>query len=1323
MHKLPEGISSVFAVFSGSKKAALKRFMFLAIFLSLIAGALYVLAAHDPSASTISPSWAAAGENQSYNLTISNAAGGEDITTIEVDKPNDYTGIFFLNGVPAGCTVNTNSTSSNYVKLTTCSVAAGSSITLNLTATTAPTAGTYNFALLTNDGISPDNTTLISTSVDTTAPLVDFVSVDDGTNTISTVASLDGSNFLSNASDITFTFTSSDSESGVASVTFYYNNSNSSDDVTPINIATPATYDAATAMSGSGTYTSTLTAANIFNGTRVVFVVVANDTVRNGNLSAFGTGVSYNFTVDAAAPVLSIPNINETLGTDDATVDNITKSTTLHAINVTVKDDGGSGVLNVTILNTSTGEWVQMSTISSGVYSVISSFADIGLSTAGLNNISYRATDNVSNVAYLNFTVTVDDTDPAFTSVASNLTTGNNVTTNVVSINSTLSFTLNVADNLDNTTQNITVQGNVGSIFNMTMVSGDTATGAVYTYIVQNLTVDFCAIANTDGAKCNIMFMAYDVIGRSTTTNLTITVDVANANVSISSPAVGNYSGQLVIGAFANDTIGPIANISFRWANGTKTGGADEGMNYSNWMPFSATTTLTSGVNSFENVSGYWQIAFVTTSLVEGNYSIEFNVTDEIGNSNTTEYVDSIVIDYTAPTIEVKNPATNSFHKEGFTLNITVNDTITGALNNMVSNITSVTYRRENSTTDVSDWTDMTALSSNPDGSTNYTANIAIDSVENGNYSFSFNATDYSGNSYTGAIINVTLDTVVPSGLTFVYPTDNLNQTGNFTVNVTFTESDPQTVAYRWVNDSSGSTETQHRSAWITMSRESNTAYFSATFTNMTDDSFNFLDGNYSIELNVTDMAGWNSTSSIQLVLDNTVPVVVAVAPSINTFKTTDFVINVTINDTASWNPNMGLPSGTNIVDSVTAILINTSGSRDTGNSVSVTMTEPTTAAEGNYSNATFTFTDVANGVFDINISVTDTAGNTNYTILTNVSLDNSAPSVSVLNTTPLSTAGALTGAVWFNATITDNLGFGPNGLDNTSVNMTVILVSSGAIVNSTATLTRATGSIDMWNASFSTTTLADGDYYFYVNATDKTGNSNSSEYILVNVQNGATSISVNRTIDGGYFSGISTNDGTPTVLINTSERAICKYAFNSEPVQPYYEYLTSTMTQTGAVGGYAYQHSAALGSQNDASSYNFHYACVDNKGNTTAPMGEIRTLTFGVDTRGLYNITIPGATDGNWPNYWSAAPSSWHSFSLSGIALASTSLSTAATYNTTQVLASVDGNYNRVYAYNASSDGWQVFIAGVAGNTLVNFTGHTIYWINVTTQDRLELN
>ncbi len=1387
---------------SSQKRGTVYSLVLLVAALALVVGIIYVLATSGPTVpQQFTPRWvqASSTNNASLNFTFTNTAGAStSIQRVDIARPSSVA-LITCGQFP------TPSWDCSVVSATTISfqnagaLAGGSSIVLNINVTPPAGGGNYSFSVTsfeTTGGGGETNTTgRVNVSVDADKPTIRLLNISAAAKNISELADFDtlASIFLNNASGgVKIAVQVLDNSSLVGNVTLIYNYT--SIDNVPLTTQVPSqTYFtsgpanfSAPAMLNStadpNIFTYTFPTTTFLNGSKVFFSILANDTVGNGNISNKTPTVGWNFTIDTAAPIilrtlfLNDTSVNtsamNTTATSRTGLEYIINSTVVTNVTIRVSDDGGVGTIAAAVMNRSGGflsmnlnngtngssrtGWVISSNISNLINDSYTT-PGAGFNGDGLYNITFRVTDNVSNVRYVNYTVEVDDTPPkGIVLGAFNLTSPSGLVTNSTTNNASLMLSLVISVLADNNTRSVTATGNKGNTISnngnttMTQAGGATAGTSTWNVTIANETTtnlsSVCDVTNADGQQCNLNFAIKDVMDRvNQSMNLTLFIDTQASAITVRSPAAQttNYSTSVLVNISIDDTVGPVRNASFKWVNETH--------NSTNFGLY-----FLQGSNVGNNTHGTWNATLDITSLADGNYTLEFNVTDTAGNRNASVFVSNVVFDSSRPTnFTFFSSDGNAFRNGNFTTSMNVTETTSGLRN--------VSFRLENSTLNFS-WIEANAtvnalgirqFFSPARFNLTHWDNIPLNAT-NGNFSVRVNVTDTAGNQNTSVTVNFTVDTVVPT-ITLQFPAQMRNQTANFTVNATVTESNINSVAYRWINDSSGNNAGGHRSEWQNMTDGLFATAFNASFNWMDGGGGNlsFLDGNYTIQVMITDKVGNVANTSIALILDKNQPLIASpvAATFTDTNQTGSFVINLTINDTGIWNKNLGNINTTNINGSAYRLENATFNSSWFGMAF---YTVDQTSTDANRTNATVSNTSVPNGLYNLRFMVNDTAGNTNNSVRINrVMIDNVAPGValSVTNLTPSPSGGSgVAGTLQFNASITDNLPVnisisGGSNISTQSNKFGVFYRFESSSVTTpwlpmgyqTGMTTSAQPHNVVFNASNATSTLADGDYVLRINATDSAGNQNTSVSVSITIQNtGTGAVLSNQTIQGGFFNGNLVNVSSPTFIVNTSVNATCLYALD-QPSLTTWNLLGGLGSSRAMSNNGSAQHNVALGSMLDKASYTLRYVCRSRDGgNYTSPndgsVGAATTLAFGVDTRSNFNVTIPGKTDGTWPNYFQPASAGsnngWTKFSLSQVAIdnGATSLNgTQGGTNVTNVMASllsgtVAGNFSRLYSHNISTNTWTVFIVGQTGNNFINFTGQDEFWVNVTAVDRIEL-
>lgn len=416
--------------------------------------------------------------------------------------------------------------------------------------------------------------------------------------------------------------------------------------------------------------------------------------------------------------------------------------------------------------------------------------------------------------------------------------------------------------------------------------------------------------------------------------------------------------------------------------------------------------------------------------------------------------------------------------------------------------------------------------------------------------------------------------------------------------------------------------------------------------------------------------------------------------------------VNETINITIPLTNN-GNSSATSF--GRTIALLNSTGG-NINSSFNITQIDTNTSASGYAATTHLTYNiTINNGSFNGPVNFTFTlAYNDNNTGSASVestdtnftsalfTVDSTSPTIALVlptNQTAQTTATLLTVNATFNDTVNSIAGI---GLNNSTAGFFRI---SNFTYNSSWTAMTTNLSATAYGGTLNLSSLVDNGgvnvYNISLNVTDILGNQNTTLNMgQITVDFGATP---NITFDQPANTVFTSS--TPTVTFNTTEAAVCRVSNSTTS----YDIMTIATNGTNTTT-HNYTYSTLL----DKSTYTYYFACKDIAGNQ-----EKATYSFGVDTRGNFNITRPEALG----DYWSAA---WHDFSLPKVFLENTSLTN---YNVTNVLSSVS-SYDHLQAYNGT--GWQTYVPGRAVNSFINFSynGTNSYWIHTTAADqRIEIN
>ncbi|MFH1182199.1 MAG: PGF-pre-PGF domain-containing protein [Candidatus Woesearchaeota archaeon] len=235
-------------------------------------------------------------------------------------------------------------------------------------------------------------------------------------------------------------------------------------------------------------------------------------------------------------------------------------------------------------------------------------------------------------------------------------------------------------------------------------------------------------------------------------TNITLVVDTVKPNVTVIVPLAGNYSGNLLINASANDSLSSVNLTQYR---------------------FESPGYLSSWIAMPSHDPGFYNATNITTSLPDRRYNLSINATDNAGNQNASLNVTQITIDNKAPSVTgvfVNRTATSAGDVVAsgiLTVNATILDNGTGIAN--------ATFRYENSTANGT-WTQMSRLGA----SDYYLGVIDVSGLAEGMYNFTINATDYMNfmNS-TVKHVGLTVDRTPPSTYAVVGTISDSDLDGN----------------------------------------------------------------------------------------------------------------------------------------------------------------------------------------------------------------------------------------------------------------------------------------------------------------------------------------------------------------------------------------------------------------------------------------------------------------------------------------------------------------------------------------------------------------
>lgn len=319
-------------------------------------------------------------------------------------------------------------------------------------------------------------------------------------------------------------------------------------------------------------------------------------------------------------------------------------------------------------------------------------------------------------------------------------------------------------------------------------------------------------------------------------------------------------------------------------------------------------------------------------------------------------------------------------------------------------------------------------------------------------------------------------------------PTTGQNVDGTITLNAT-TDIAAVNVTFRW-QDSSGS--------FVLNTTIYNDTASDTVFENTSFDTTLLSDGIYNLTVNATNLTGSTvaNNSITGITVDNTPPVVSSISNPItgSNLSTGTQVFNATVSDTTL---------------SVDVVLFNiTNGS----SSVVLTASNPS----GNFWNSSVDLGSLDEEQHTVTVLANDSLGNLNNTESTAFTVDRTAPTVTLVNSSFNTTD--TTPSVTFNFT------------DAQFATASCVLYFNNTAYD-TSTANNATNTALTVN-----TTLSDGSYSASVNCTDGSGNEGSSSSITVTIDSGAPAVTIfNSPASGSYnnndFILNVTVTGTPTTV------------------------------------------------------------------------------------------------------------------------------------------------------------------------------------------------
>jgi len=379
-----------------------------------------------------------------------------------------------------------------------------------------------------------------------------------------------------------------------------------------------------------------------------------------------------------------------------------------------------------------------------------------------------------------------------------------------------------------------------------------------------------------------------------------------------------------------------------------------------------------------------------------------------------------------------------------------------------------------------------------------------------GSYIFRANVTGNQNYSDVGySYYSLTIQDLINPQIAIISPT-NGTWFNTASVGINYTVNDTNLQSCWWTNNSGASNTTIVCGINITAT---------------------FLDGLTNVIIYANDSAGNTNSTSIYFNVDTIYPTTINFGTGTETdgsfISRTNIFVNMTSSDTNFAYTNITFYNATK--------------------SLNLTIKNTTSMT-----NAQYNYTSLANGIWYINATTCDLAGNCNSSITINVTIDTINPSINFTNPTHLTGYFSRTNIV-INATASDaNL-----------VNITINLYNSTTLINSTTTLS----SPNFVNI----TGLIDGIYFFNVTATDGAGNVNNTETRNVTLDTVAPTITLQTPADK-VSSEVTEYNFTFNVTVEASGISSCSLIFDGTAIN------TLTNLSNYVVYGF-YNSSLSIGS------------------------------------------------------------------------------------------------------------------------------------------------
>jgi RHS repeat-associated protein len=587
-----------------------------------------------------------------------------------------------------------------------------------------------------------------------------------------------------------------------------------------------------------------------------------------------------------------------------------------------------------------------------------------------------------------------------------------------------------------------------------------------------------------------------------------------------------------------------------------------------------ATIKLTEGTvvvgQTTVGTDGKWQV--VTSAMTNGTHNLTATAIDLAGNISTASTPLSIVIDTVLPQLTLNAPLS--------TLN--ANTKLTGTINGTGSNIASINYAWDTSTT---------LIPITPNATGGFDQSLNFTGISNGAHKLTIVATDLAGNvttsSYNVTVAIVTVDTQAP-----VITAQLASDTGasnsdkiTFTPTVTGTITDAsQITGFKASFDGINYVN-------ILPQKQAN-GTFTLDKTQLTTVAGKpLVDGNYTLRLIATDAVG-NASQNYDLA----------------------FTLDTTITVPANLKLAIGSDAGASASDNITSINTPTiTGTGDVGATVKLTegavvVGQATVGTNGTWQ---ITSSPLTNGNHSLIATATDIAGNisTASTPL-NLVIDALLPQLTL--TTPLTQT-----ALKNDAKLVGNI-------DGTGSSLVGV---SYRWDNSTTTISITPNATGGFNQSLDFTGIANGSHTLTITGTDVAGNILTTSYAVnVALDKEAPLVNLQLASDtGNNTSDKITNN--PTITGKVTD--VSGLSAVTVSLNPNLTNGVNITTSLQADGTFSFDKAALTqlnGGQLPDGNYQVYLQAIDNYGNATTP----QTLAFQLLTQAITptNLQLLASSD-----------------------------------------------------------------------------------------------